>query len=93
MFRATPDDLTARLNLQFETGCDQLDYYRRVGLILPSGRRVVINWYERAPEPRGFTLHTDSEDDFVSAREETLAALELDRTAIMWVPENLSPAS
>lgn len=87
LLAVTPEVLEARLGVTFEHGRDDLDEYRELGLELSSGRRVLLNWYERAPEPRGLDLWTDAADDPVAARDETLKALGLSTSTLLWVPE------
>jgi len=84
--RLTPEDVEHKLGFSFERGVDDLDYYRALGLELPSGRRVVLNWYERAPEPRHLAVWADATDDLVLALSETLTGLGLPASAIAWQP-------
>ena len=81
-----PPQFLETRELQFETGCDQLDYYRAIGLELASGRRVALWWYERAPEPRGLDVQVDSGDDVDEVRTELLAALKVDEARVIWTP-------
>ena len=92
MFSVTPEELTARAGVVFEAGVDGLDYYRAVGLELPSGRRVHLVWNERAPV-LGLQLDADGADDLVAAREETMATLRLMPSELMWSPDPSAPAS
>src|SRR5690349_13002651 len=75
--RLTPHDIERRLAVSFDRGLDDLDYYRALALRLPSGRPVVLNWYERAPEPRQLSVLADASDDLAAALAETLESLAL----------------
>ena len=91
MFVTTPEILTARTGLQFESDVDDLDYFRELGLELPSGRHVVLLWYERAPV-QGLCLQIDAADDPVSARADLFATLPFSESELIWVPESDPPA-
>ena len=91
MFATPPEILTARTGLQFESGVDDLDYFRELGLELPSGRHVVLLWHERAPV-QGLCLQIDAGDDPASARADLLATLPLTESELIWVPESDPPA-
>ena len=82
-----PQALDASRGLTFYAGSDDLDYFRAAAVALPSGRRVALWWYERAPEPRGLELRIDAADDPAAARAEAFAALQLPHDAIVWVPD------
>lgn len=91
MFVTPPEVITARTSVAFESGVDDLDYFRAAGLELASGRRVLLIWHERAPV-LGLALEIDSADDPVAARAETMAALDLTPADVMWQPE-IDPAA
>lgn len=82
----TPDDIERSLAISFQRGVDDLDYYRALALLLPTGRRVVLNWYERAPEPRQLSVLADASDDLAAALVETLDALALPADLVSWRP-------
>jgi hypothetical protein len=88
MFRITPDELEARCGISWLRGNDQLDFDRRAGLVLPSGQHVILQWYERAPEPRGVVLYVDRSDDLPGVRAQTLAVLGLANADVSWIPES-----
>ena len=92
MLRATPDELEARHGISWLRGHDQLDRDRRAGVVLPSGQCVILQWHERAPEPRGVVVYVDRSDDLSGVRAETLAALGLTPDDVLWIPESDAPA-
>jgi len=92
MFSTTPEAVTARTGVAFESGVDDLDYFRAAGVELPSGRRVLLLWYERAPV-LGLQLEIDSADDPAAARSEAMAALDLASDEVMWSPNDGAAAS
>jgi hypothetical protein len=80
-----PAAFEIRLGLTFEVGNDDLDYYRALGLQLASGRRIVLNRYERGD---GCThIWSDFADDPTAARLETVEALGLTERDVAWIPE------
>ena len=91
MFSTPPEVLTARTGLQFESGVDDLDYFRELCLELPSGRHVVLLWHERAPV-QGLCLQIDAGDDPASARADLFATLPLTESELIWIPESDPPA-
>jgi hypothetical protein len=90
--RVTPEELEARCGITFERGHDELDFDRRAGVVLPSGQRVVLQWYERAPEPRGVVVYVDRAEAVATALDQTLAVLGLTTTEVLWIPESAPPA-
>ena len=90
--RVTPEELEARCGITFEPGHDQLDFDRRAGLVLPSGQRVVLQWYERAPEPRGVAVYVDRAEGVSTAVDQTLAVLGLTTAEVLWIPDSAAPA-
>ena len=92
MLRTTPDDLEARHGIAWLRGSDQRDWDRRAGLVLPSGQRVILQWYKRAPEPRGVVLYVERSDNLSAVRAETLAVLGLTQRDVLWIPESAAPA-
>ena len=91
VFALTPEEVTARSGLRFESGIDDLDYFRAVGLRLPSGRHAVLLWYERAPV-LGLSLQVDAADDPQAAREEVMSMLGLVPDELSWFPDSNAPA-
>lgn len=81
-----PEVLADWFGVRFERGADERDDYRAAGLELPSGRRVMLWWYERAPEPRGMRVLADRNDDPAAACDETLMVLGLCAGDVMWRP-------
>jgi hypothetical protein len=88
---APPQRLEAQAGLAFHSGHDDLDYFRAAGVELPSGRRVVLWWYERAGPPHGLDLRVDAGDDPAAARAEALSALGLSARDLIWVPDAAGP--
>ena len=90
-FSVAPETVTERTGIAFESGVDDLDYFRAAGVELPSGRRVVLVWYERSPV-QGLVLEVDAKDDPAAALLETMAALKLEPTEVSWTPDSDAPA-
>lgn len=84
-FPLTPEALTARTGLQFESGVDELDYFRAVGVRLPSGRHVELVWHERSPSP-ALALQVDAADDLANARAELMRTLDIQPEEVAWIP-------
>lgn len=91
MFSTSPEIITARTGLEFERDVDDLDYFRAVGLELPSGRHVVLLWYDRSPV-QGLSLQIDLADDALAARQDVMATLGLSPDELLWVPDSDAPA-
>jgi hypothetical protein len=87
MFAITPEELTTRTGVAFESGVDDLDYFRAVGLELSSGRHVLLLWHERTPV-LGLQLDIDLEDDPDNARAETMKALGISAAEVIWQPNS-----
>ena len=77
-FSTSPEVITARTGLEFDRDLDDLDYFRALGLELPSGRHVVLLWYERSPMP-ALSLQIDLADDPAAGRRDLMTVLELVR--------------
>ena len=92
LFNTWPQEVTHRTGIAFESGVDDLDYYRAAGVELPSGRRIILLWHERAPV-LGLELLIDLADEPDAARTETMAALEFGPADVLWVPDPSPPAS
>ena len=90
--RVTPEDLEVRCGITFERGHNQLDFDRRAGVVLPSGQRVVLQWYEREPEPRGVVIYVDRAEGVATAIAQTLAVLGLTTADALWIAESAAPA-
>ena len=92
VFAVTPDVLMARTSLVFEAGIDdQLGPTQGAGVALPSGRRVLLMWYEQSPVP-GLALEVDGSDDPQTARDEVMTALGLRSDEVAWTPGDRPPA-
>ena len=84
-FSITPEAMSARTGLKFESGVNDLDHFRAAGVELPSGRRVNLLWYERAPI-LSLELQIDSADDLAAAREELMRVLGVEARELSWMP-------
>ena len=82
----SPDILDGWFGVPLENGVDGDEPFRAAALELPSGRRVQLRWYERAPEPRGMRLLADVTDDADAACDETLLVLGLAPHDVMAAP-------
>ena len=92
VFTVSPDALMGRTSLAFEVGIDdQLGPTRGAGVALPSGRRVLLMWYENSPVP-GLALEIDGSDDPEMARREVMSALGLRPDEVAWAPDVVPPA-
>ena len=90
-FSTRPEHITARTGLEFESDHDDLDYFRAIGLELPSGRHVVLLWYERSPIP-SLSVQIESADDPIAARTDLMATLGLRPEEVSWTPDFDPPA-
>ena len=91
-YMITPDALMARTDLVFEPGIEEgLGPILGAGVALPSGRRVLLLWYEEAPV-RQLILEIDAGDHPALACAEVMAALGMRPEELMWIPEDVAPA-
>jgi len=82
-FAFTPTELSGRLGCTFERGSDDLDHFQALGLRLPSGRDVLLLWYERAPV-KLTSIEVDGADSAEAALREFFAVTGLRRDEIVW---------
>lgn len=78
-----PGEFAERFGIRFSRGSDDLDEFEEAGIILDSGRPVLLMRY--AAEPPGTNLFVDAADDAAEVRDEFLACFGLTAEAFAWV--------
>jgi|SRR5215212_2752460 len=78
-----PGELAERFGIRFARGSDDLDEFEEAGIVLDSGRPLLLMRYEG--EPPGTNLLIDAADNAAEARNEFLRAFGLNADAFSWV--------
>jgi hypothetical protein len=76
-------ELSARYGLEYQEGIDDLDRYRLAAIELTDGEQAWLHKHDSDPNP-GTVVYVDAASDVWEAQSLLLAALGLDRGALLW---------
>ena len=87
LLKLGPTELEHRLSVALVSGVeDGLGPRRGIGLILESGRKVELVWYEHADQSSPTELRAATGDDYGAALAEAIRACHLSSSDVAWIP-------